>query len=462
MDNYLNNILNFPEGRTLEFKRDISSLKPILKTLVAFANTAGGTLLIGKDDNGNLVGVNDILQAEERLANAISDSIFPPLMPEIDSISFQEKSLLLIRVAHWRGPFYLKSQGPEEGVYIRLGSTNRLAGPDLLAEMKRSFSNISFDQLACPEIGIEGLDMKKINDSFSILGRKVDQNKLETLGVLVPYSGKLVCSNGGVILFGKKELRDIYFPNSTVRCARFQGIEKVNFIDQYDTEGSIIDAMKEVPNFIKRNSRIAAKIEKIHREDIPEYSSIAIREVLTNALVHADYSLKGMSARVMIFSNRLEIESPGMLPFGYTFNDFISGVSHIRNRVIARVFRELHLMEEWGTGYKRITETSKMTGYSYPTWEEIGTTIKVTFSPHIATLDEIRDPPKKESEKLPQRQEKILSLCLKKGPLTAKAIYLEMGSGNSERTLRKDLLTLKKLHLIQTIGKGPNSLWSAI
>ena len=121
--------------------------------------------------------------------------------------------------------------------------------------------------------------------------------------------------------------------------------------------------MKDIDNVFRRNTRLDAEIDQIERKDVPEYALIAIREVLTNALVHADYSIKGMNPRVAIFSDRLEIENPGMLPFGYTLEEFVAGVSHVRNKVIARVFRELNLMEEWGTGYRRITEACQTGGY---------------------------------------------------------------------------------------------------
>jgi len=452
-------ILTFPEGKTIEFKRDLSSMKPILKTIIAFANTAGGILVIGRDDRGSIIGVDDIFIAEEKLANAVADSIVPPLMPEIEIVSIEGKTLLVIRIAHWRGPFYLKSQGPEDGIYIRLGSTNRIAGPELIAELKRSISNISFDQLPCPDIDINGLDMNRIQEAFSNVGRKVDQNKLETLGILVHYSGKLVCSNGGLILFGRDQLREKYFPNATVRCARFQGSDKVDFIDQYDSEGTIIEAMKDIPNFIKRNTRLGAQITKIQRKDIPEYSLIAIREVLTNALVHADYSIKGMNPRVAIFSDRLVIENSGMLPFGYTLEEFTAGVSHIRNKVIARVFRELHLMEEWGTGYRRIIEACQTEGYPNPVWEELGTAIRVVFRPHLATQEKIDSLGNLEIKELTLRQQKILNFMRKKEPLSAKRIYEGLREKVSERAFRSDLLELKARGYVKMVGSGPNTVW---
>lgn len=119
-------------------------------------------------------------------------------------------------------------------MYIRLGSTNRVAGPEIIAELKRSIFNISFDQLPCPGAGVSGLDMDRIKQAFSSVNLKIDQKELETLGILVPYAGKLVCSNGGLIIFGQDQLRERYFPNAKVRCARFQGKDKANFIDQYE------------------------------------------------------------------------------------------------------------------------------------------------------------------------------------------------------------------------------------
>ena len=330
----------------------------------------------------------------------------------------------------------------------------------MIAELKRSLSNTSFDQLPCADVDIGGLDMDRIKHAFLDVGREIDKKELVTLGILVPYADKLVCSNGGLILFGQDQIRNKYFPNATVRCARFLGINKVEFLDQYDCSGTIIEAVKDATAFIRRNTRLSAEITQIQRRDIPEYSPIALREVLTNALVHADYSIRGMNPRVAIFSDRLEIENPGMLPFGYTLNEFVAGVSHVRNKVIARVFRKLRLMEEWGTGYRRINDACQAGGYQTPQWEEMGTAMRVIFAPHQMTQEKIPSFLFRESNEPTLRQQKILNFLRHKEPLSAKKIHRGLKEKISERSLRNDLLELKDQGLVKMLGHGPSSLWA--
>lgn len=350
-------LLAAPEGKTLEFKRDLTSLKQVMKTVVAFANTAGGTLIIGKEDDGSVVGVEDPLMAEEKLSNAIADSIMPLIMPDIEIISWQRGHLLFIRVAHWPGPFYVKNQGPVDGVYIRLGSTNRKAGPEFIAEIERMQKNKSFDQLPCPSFGIEALDMPFLQKTFSGIDKSVNENQLNTLGILTSFGYRHVVTHGGLILFGKSDARQQVLPDARVSCARFSGSSKADFIDRLDIEGSIIEAIEQVPVFIRRNTRLYPKIAGMKREDIPAYPVAAVREILVNAVSHCDYSLAGMRVMIAVFNDRMEIQSPGTLPLGMTIDDFKAGLSRIRNRVIARVFRELGLMEEWGSGYRRVADS---------------------------------------------------------------------------------------------------------
>src|SRR3990170_1292760 len=375
-------LITHTEGKTLEFKRDISSLKPIMKTLIAFANTAGGVLIIGRDANGQLVGIRDVLKAEEQLSNAIADSIRPALMPEIEIVSLEGKAFLVVRVPHWRGPFYLKAEGAERGVYVRLGSTNRMAGPEILAEMQRSLSGVSFDITPCVDLTEHDLDMIKARRIFKSAGLRLDKSKLESIGILVPFAGKLIPSIGGIILFGNKKARSRICTDARVSCARFRGIDKSEFLDRLDIEGTVLDALTEAPTFIRRNTRLAAKIKTMVRRDIPEYPELAVREILANAVAHADYSLSGMRIMVAVFDDRMEIQNPGMLPFGMTLDDMKAGVSKVRNRVIVRVLGALGLVEEWGSGYKRVIEACRAGGYQEPEWLELGSALRIVFHSH--------------------------------------------------------------------------------
>ena len=104
-----------------------------------------------------------------------------------------------------------------------------------------------------------------------------------------------------------------------------------------------------------------------------------LREAVINAIVHADYSQKGAPIRVAFFDNRIEIENPGILLPGMTIEDVKQGVSKIRNRVIARVFRELDLIEQWGSGFRRILREAEELGLTDPVIEEIGMRVRVTI-----------------------------------------------------------------------------------
>jgi len=123
----------------LEFKRDLSSLLPVLKTIIAFANTAGGIIIIGCSPPGIITGVQNIFKEEERLANAIADSIHPFLLPELEVATLEEKDLLIIKVAHWKGPFYLKKEGMPKGVYVRffLSPSYLLSNPAKAVDQKK-------------------------------------------------------------------------------------------------------------------------------------------------------------------------------------------------------------------------------------------------------------------------------------------------------------------------------------
>jgi len=452
-----------PESKVLEFKRDLSSLEPILKTIVAFANTAGGTLLIGRTSDGSVVGVKDIFRAEEALANSIADNIRPALLPEIEITTIGDKDLLVVKVSHWKGPFYLKKEGMPNGVYIRLGSTSRPAGPEILAELQRSVLTLSYDQQALPDLTADVLDFAAASRIFSSCGKEINEGNFRSLGVLIATGNRWVPSIGGLILFGKKSERRQLLPDVEIRCARFLGETKSYILDQMDVEGTILDAVTDVPKFIARNTRLASAFGSMQRKDIPEYPPIAVREALINSLVHADYSLRGSHIQIAVFDNRLEIQNPGMLPFGFTLEDLRAGVSRIRNRVIVQVFHALQLIEKWGSGYKRIMDACKEGGYPEPKWEELGTTIRVTFYPHpLAVIPKERRFLLADELSLSGREEAILNLFQENKALPFREIHQKLIPSLSERMLRYELAGMKRKGLLNSRGKGRAIVWQKI
>lgn len=329
-----------------------------------------------------------------------------------------------------------------------LGSSSRKAGPEFIEEMKRQQQNESFDQLPCSAHGDAALDQPFIQKTFGSFRKDIDEQAWLSLGLLIPFAGRNVATYGGLILFGRPDIRRQVLPDARVSCARFAGISKAEFIDRIDFEESIIEAVEQVPKFIRRNTRLFPKIAGLKREDISAYPVFAVREILVNSVTHCDYSLMGMRVMVAIFADRLEIQSPGILPFGMTMKDFKSGVSKIRNRVVARTFKEIGLMEEWGSGYKRIVNFCKENDYPVPKWQEVGPALRVTLYPH-PEVKENRPP-------VPPPVQRLLITC--KNDAGRKEIQEQLGIKNKKHFLESYLKpAIEQGVLEMTIPDKPNS-----
>ncbi len=183
-------LLTRNENKTLDFKRDLSSPRNILKTTTAFANTAGGIILIGIEDNTKAVlGIENPLAEEERLTNLIADSIMPRLIPDVMIINWKGQTLLAVEVFLISSrPHYLSEGGLENGVHVRVGSTNRLADMALINEMRRTALNLSYDEEPIPEVNPEAIDFRVASGLFSEL-QEWTSNKAETLNLFARHQG---------------------------------------------------------------------------------------------------------------------------------------------------------------------------------------------------------------------------------------------------------------------------------
>jgi ATP-dependent DNA helicase RecG len=202
----LDGLLSYTEGKTLEFKRDLTSPRALLKTLVAFANTAGGMLFVGVSDDRKAIGIANALDEEERLCSLIADSIVPRLMPNIEIITVDNKTLLVVEVfVSGLRPHWIKTEGPQHGVYVRLGSSSRQADPALIEELRRTADGAAFDELPMPELSLDDLDLMSAKRLFQSIS-KLDDQALHTLKLVTVSQGRLVPTKGAVLLFGKSAI----------------------------------------------------------------------------------------------------------------------------------------------------------------------------------------------------------------------------------------------------------------
>ncbi len=374
----LTDLLKQPEGKTLEFKRDLSSVAGVLRTVVAFANSAGGTILIGVEDGTRRVrGVSDPLALEERLANVLSDGIAPHLMPDIEVLPWRRTNVLAVQVYPSPArPHYLKAAGMATGVYVRVGSTNRRADEELAAELRRAGLGKSFDEQALPALDSEAVDFRAASECFASV-RKLKRSDMETLRLLVPHQGRKVPSVGGILLFGRE--RELHFPEAWIQAGRFRGTDKTSIADSAALHGPLPKIIEAAIEFVGKHGLHGFDIGAVRRTDTWSLPPVALREAVINAVVHADYAQRGAPIRMAIFDDRVEIESPGLLPSGLTVEDLRRGVSKLRNRVIGRVFQELGLVEQWGSGIQRMSAACRDAGLPPPTLEEIGTHFRVTL-----------------------------------------------------------------------------------
>ncbi len=373
----LGQILARREGKTLEFKRDLSSPGPIMKTVVAFANTAGGDLVIGVDDGTHdVVGVRDPLANEERLANLIADRIEPPILPDIEIVPWRTVNVLFAHIADSPlRPHRIKSEGAG-GVYVRVGSTSRRAGQELISELSRYAHGRTFDEEPYPEASSEDIDFRAASESFQGI-RQLRRGDLPTLRMTTSYQGSVVPTVGGLLLFGKNRLE--HFPDAWIRIGLFASRDRTRILDSKEVTSHLPVAVEETISQVARMTATSIEISSSRHTPRPMVPPIAVREAVINAAVHADYSERGTPISVSIFSDRIEVENPGLLPFGLTIEDIQGGASKLRNRVIGRVFKDLQLIEQWGSGIQRMTNACREAGLAEPLLEERAAGFRVTI-----------------------------------------------------------------------------------
>jgi predicted HTH transcriptional regulator len=335
-------------------------------------------LLFGVEDkSGHVRGVVQALDLEERLANLISDQVAPRLVPEIEILPWRRTQVLAVQVYPSPiRPHYFKREGPEAGVYVRVGSTNRRADREMIEELRRFTHGEAFDEQPMPGLDSEALDFRAASESFAAV-RTITRRDLETLRLVTDHQGRKVPTVGGMLLFGRDRERN--FPDAWIQAGRFRGADKSRIVDRAEIRSFPVRAIEAAIAFVEKHAMHGAEIGAVRRKERWNLPPVAVREAVINAVAHTDYAQRGAPIRVSIFEDRLEVENPGLLPFGLTIEDLHHGISKLRNRVIGRVFHALGLIEQWGSGVQRMTAACREMGLAPPRFEEIAARFRVTI-----------------------------------------------------------------------------------
>ena len=392
--------LDQPESRRLEFKEVFPKGDQVAKTAVAFANGAGGRIVFGvKDSPRQIIGIPDdqLFKTEERITSCIFDLCAPGIVPEIFIQSVEEKPLLVVEIYPGaQKPYGIRKPGRQNEVYVRVGASNRKASPETIETLERQRRKISFDALTVNGCNVEDIDLSRFKKVFkSQTGRNIGKTQLFNLGLFQKEQGRQ-CPTNAALLLSDSPARRQFFPYAKIECARFKGTDRRVFLDQATIEGPIQESIEPGMAFIKKNIALGATIGEIYRKDRWEYPLEAIREALINAVIHRDYAILGSDIKVAIYDDMLEITSPGPLPDALSLEELGTGRSEIRNRVLAPIFKELKLIEAWGSGIRKMH--NELTDYPEIdlVLQEAGQTFQVQF--RKTGIEETKQGPSKDQE----------------------------------------------------------------
>jgi len=362
------------EDSGLELKRDDVTNHDLAKEIVSFLNVAGGTILLGVEDDGTISGT-----ARERLDEWVAElcrkKIEPPVIPFLSWARNLEpdKHVLAVRVPAGPDKPYARVHGDRRTYFVRVGSTCREASREELERMFQAPGRLQYGLKPVPGASFADFDLRRLRDYLERVSGGSSptegdlpawENLLTSLDLMTKATGARVPTIDGMLLFGRAPKR--FLPQSGIRALCYPGTAadyatradqdlKGPLVPLLATDGTLVESglVEQGLDFVHRNTEPTAALEGGRRIDRPAYPEVVLREALVNALVHRDYSIAGSDVTVAIFADRLEIQSPGRLPNTVTVEGMKAGLRYARNQNLVNVMRDYRYVDFRGMGVRQ-------------------------------------------------------------------------------------------------------------
>jgi len=430
--------MNF-ETENIEFKSQFT--EEIYKEVIAFANTDGGIVYVGIDNDGNAIGLTDADKEYSRITNGIRDAIMPDVTMFV-RFTIQENKVVRITVSEGSNkPYYLKGKGLKpSGVYVRQGASSVPASFEQIRQMIKESDGDTFEEMRALE---QDLTFNAAEIAFKRYGVDFATEKYRALGMTQKNDD--IFTNLALLLSDQCA--------HTTKIAVFSDDARTVFRDSKEFGGSIFKQFEETINYLALCNKTSSIIKGVVRTDKQDYPEETIREALLNAIVHRDYSFSG-SIIINVTDSMMEFISLGGLLPGLSADDIRSGISQPRNKNLAEVFHRLRLIESYGTGIRRIFNLYD-TCSEQPRIEVTSNTFKIVL-PNMNVYPAVKAD--NISAATPQMQ-KVLDYIKTSGHITEKEISDLLGLKKTRTfTLAKQM---RELGLIKVIGRGEGKQYIA-
>ena len=420
------------ETEGIEFKSQFT--EEIYKEVIAFANTDGGVVYVGIDNNGDVVGLVDVDQEYTRITNSIRDAIMPDVTMFV-RFTIQDNKVVRITASEGSNkPYYLKGKGLKpSGVYVRQGTSSVPASPEQIRQMIKESDGDLFEEMRSME---QGLTFQAAESAFKKYGVAFSKEKFRTLGIT--QKNDELFTNLALIISDQCA--------HTTKVAVFGDDANTIFKDSKEFGGSIFKQLEDTFNYLMLCNKTEATFKGLERIEKQDYPEEALREALLNALVHRDYSFSG-SIIINVNDKQIEFISLGGLLPGLSTDDIRIGISQPRNKNLAEMFHRLRLIESYGTGIRRI----------YKLYENCPVQPMIDATPNafkivLPNMNIVAEAELNKDPVVSPQMQKVLSYISEHGQIKDEEIKSLLGIKKTRAfNLMKQMRDLK---LVKVIGRG--------